>query len=295
MLRTQHEVRTTDGRLLLVEVAGPGRGDVVFWHHGTPGSRFRDQELIAVGAARSLSHVSYSRPGYEGSDRQAGRGIVDCARDVRAIIDQLGLDDGYVVGESAGGPHALAHAAAMPEWVKGAAVLVGSAPYGAEGLDWSKGMAKGNIEEFDAVLGGDATWLAFLEARIKKIKAARDLQQINEALGRLYTEADIRSLEREGLKQYVLRTWKRTAANGLWGWFDDGKALLGEWRFSLNEVKVPVSVWHGEDDRAAPVAHGKWVADHLPNAAFYALPGEGHSSFLDLYGEILDDLIDGGS
>lgn len=293
MLRTQHEVRTADGSLLVVEVGGPGQGDVVFWHHGIPGSRFRDRELLEVGAARGLRHVSYSRPGYEGSDRQAGRGIVDCARDVRAIVDQLGLDSGFVVGESGGGPHALAQAASLPEWTRAVAVIVGPAPYEAKGLDWFAGMAEGNRVEFGAMMAGDAEWLAFLKARLGKIGAAGDLRQLFEALegDDLFTDADFQSLERDGLQDEVMLAWKRIAASGLWGWFDDGKALFRDWGFGLDEVDAPVAVWHGADDRAVPVTHAKWVADNLSNAALHLLCGEGHGSSMDRYGEILDHLL----
>jgi pimeloyl-ACP methyl ester carboxylesterase len=295
MERTQHEVRTAEGHLLLVEVAGPEQGDVVIFHHGTPGSRFRDEEMIDIGADKGLRHVSYSRPGYEGSDRQAGRRVVDCAHDVRAIVDQLGLESGFVVGESGGGPHALAQAASLSGWTLGVAVTVGPAPFEAEGLSWLDGMAPGNREEFEAMMISDAAGQAFLEARIEKLKAARDLRQITEALGDLYTDEDLRSLEKEGVEEYVLDTWSRAATSGLWGWFDDGKAILGDWGFDLDQVKAPVAVWHGEDDRAVPVAHGRWVADHLPNAIFHPLRGEGHSSFFDHYAKVLDDLMHPGT
>lgn len=295
MLRTQHEVRTVDGCLLPVEVAGPERGLPVFFHHGTPGSHRRDEETIEVGVERGLCYVSYARPGYEGSDRQAGRRIADCAEDLRAIVDQLGLESGFVVGESGGCPYALAQAVALPGWVRGVAVLVGPAPFGAEGLDWSDGMAPGNREEVEALLAGDAAGLAFLEATLEKVKVAQDLPQLNQALGCPYTEDDLRSFEGKGLEGYVMDTWRRIAASGLWGWFDDSKALLEDWGFALDQIEAPVAVWHGEDDRAVPISHGKWVADHLANAQFHPLGGQGHSSFLNLYGEILDDLLEASS
>ena len=295
MLRTQHEVRTEDGRLLLVEVAGPEHGDVVFCHHGTPGSRYRDDESLGEGAARGLRHVSYSRPGYEGSDRLAGRRVADCAADLRAIIDQLELEPGFVVGESGGGPHALAHAALLPDWVRGVAVLVGPAPYDAEGLDWLGGMAKENVEEFEAVMAGDETGLQWIEGEIGKIEAAEDLSQLFEIQGDRLAEADRESLSKDAVSEYLMAVWSRIVAGGPWGWLDDMKAITVDWGFGLDQVDTPVAVWHGEDDRAVPVAHGKWVADHLPNATFHLLRGEGHSSPLELYGKVLDDLLEAGS
>jgi len=289
--RTQHEVRTEDGRLLLAEEAGPEQGCPVLLHHGTPGSRYLYEEMIEEGAERGLRHITYSRPGYEGSDRHAGRRVVDCAPDLRAIVDQLGLERGFVVGESGGGPHALAQAASLRDWVRGVAVIVGPAPFEAEGLDWLAGMARENREELDAMLAGEAAGLAFLEAKLEEIRAVENLPQLYEVLGDLLTDADRRSLEREGLDAYLMLVWERIAAGGPWGWFDDAKAFLQNWGFDLGEVEAPVAVWHGVEDRTVSIAHGRWVADHLPNARFHPLDGEGHSSSLDHYGEILDDLI----
>lgn len=295
MLRTQHKVRTADGRLLLVEMAGPEHGVPVVSHHGTPGSRYRDREMIELGAARGLRHVSCSRPGYEGSDRLAGRRIADCAQDLEAIVDQLGLESCFVVGESGGGPYALAQAALLPERVRGVSVIAGAAPFGAEGLDWFGGMAKENREEFDAVREDDAVSLAFLGARLEEFSSAADPQQIEKALGDLATDADRQSLKREGVEEDVMLIWRRIGTGGPWGWFDDGKALFEDWGFSLDQIETEVAVWHGEDDRALPAAHGRWVADNLPKVRLHLCRGDGHSSIMDRYGEILDELVKAGS
>jgi hypothetical protein len=54
----------------------------------------------------------------------------------------------------AGGPHALACGALLPERMTKVAVLVGIAPREAEGLDWLDGMASSNVAEYAAVAHG---------------------------------------------------------------------------------------------------------------------------------------------
>ena len=76
------------------------------------------------------------------------------AEDVLAIADAYGLKKFAVVGRSGGGPHALACAALLPERTTRAAVLVGIAPHGADGLDWFDGMAHSNVMEFTAAANG---------------------------------------------------------------------------------------------------------------------------------------------
>jgi pimeloyl-ACP methyl ester carboxylesterase len=61
----------------------------------------------------------------------------------------------------------------------------------------------------------------------------------------------------------------------------------------LEGVRVPVSLWFGEQDRSMPAAHGRWLADAIPGAQLRLLPGEGHFSLLfGRHRETLDWLAD---
>jgi pimeloyl-ACP methyl ester carboxylesterase len=98
--------------------------------------------------------ISFDRPGYGESERKAGRQVADVSADVLAIAAAYELDRFAVVGRSGGGPYALACAALLPDRVTRAAVLVGLAPQGADGLDWFDGMAQFNVTEFTAAANG---------------------------------------------------------------------------------------------------------------------------------------------
>jgi pimeloyl-ACP methyl ester carboxylesterase len=60
------------------------------------------------------------------------------------------------------------------------------------------------------------------------------------------------------------------------GWLGDGIALYMPWGFDPAEIGVPVTVWHGEDDRVVPVAHGRWLAQAIPGAQLEIHDGDGH-------------------
>ncbi|PWS40591.1 alpha/beta hydrolase, partial [Streptomyces sp. ZEA17I] len=117
-------VRAADGRHLMVERLGDPGGRPVFLLHGTPGSRLGPAPRGMVLYQRRTQLITYDRPGYGGSDRQAGRRVADVVEDVRAIADSLGLERFAVVGRSGGAPHALACAALLPERVTRTAALV---------------------------------------------------------------------------------------------------------------------------------------------------------------------------
>src|SRR5476649_965370 len=100
-----------------VELSGPADGEVVVFHTGTPSAGSLFGPTVDAGTQRGLRHVAYSRPGYGTSERWAGRSVADCALDVAAILDALGIERFFTVGMSGGGPHALACAAILPERV----------------------------------------------------------------------------------------------------------------------------------------------------------------------------------
>ena len=143
------------GRTLAVTEYGDPDGTPVLSLHGTPGSRLRIPPNVADVRTAGLRVITYDRPGYGGSDRQAGRRIVDCVADGVAIADALGLDRFHVAGGSGGAPHALALAARLPERVASVEALVSPAPWDAEGLDWFAGMDPENVAEYEWALAGE--------------------------------------------------------------------------------------------------------------------------------------------
>jgi pimeloyl-ACP methyl ester carboxylesterase len=287
---SERKVRALDGRLLSVQMAGPPGGDPVFFLHGTPGIRGLPDPDIEEGARRGLRHVFYSRPGYAGSDRLPGRSIADCAADVEAIADELGIDDFYVIGESGGGSHALACAALLPRRVRAAAVLAGIAPVNAEGLDWEKGMGEGNRQEFAEMRKGIDALREYLENQAQELRSIRTRAQLLAALDEHLCDADRATIE-GGFGEYLLSAWRQVGEDEIWGWLDDDMAHGKDWGFGLEQIAAPVTVWHGREDPIAPCRHAEWLADRLPSAELRLLDGEGHISLASHYGASLDAMI----
>ena len=96
------ECRREDGRRLEAELAGPEDGALLIFHNGTPDTGMVYGPMVEAGAARGIRHLTYSRPGYGGSDRVEGRRVADCAADVEAIADELGAERFYTAGASGG-------------------------------------------------------------------------------------------------------------------------------------------------------------------------------------------------
>jgi pimeloyl-ACP methyl ester carboxylesterase len=288
--RIELKVRAADGRILSVLVVGPPEADPAFFLHGTPGVLGLPDRDVEEGARRSLRHVLYSRPGYGESDRLPGRSIADCAADVEAIADELGIGDFHVVGESGGASHALACAALLPSRVRAVAVLSGIAPPAAEGLDWEEGMGEGNRREFAAMWKGADVLRGFLEDEVRELRSIETKAQLLAALDGHLCDAD-RAVVEGGFGEYLLAAWRRIGEDGIEGWLDDDLAHGRDWGFGLEQVLSPVTVWHGREDTFVPWRHAEWLADRLPNAELHLLDGEGHISLVSHYGASLDALL----
>jgi len=278
------------GRELEVEVTGPDDGRAVVYHSGTPGAGTLFAPLVDAGAAKGLRHIAYARPGYARSDRHAGRTVADCAADVTAIADELGIDQFFTVGVSGGGPHALACAALLGERVLAAASIGGVAPHDARGLDWTAGMGQENVDEFAAADAGPEELREYLERQREQMLAASG-EDIHTSLESLLSDVD-RSALSGAFAEYLVGDVQRALAPGIWGWFDDDIAHFSDWGFDVDAITRPVAVWQGRLDLFVPFAHGQWLAANVPNAQPQLLDDQGHLSIsLARYGDVLDALI----
>jgi pimeloyl-ACP methyl ester carboxylesterase len=273
-----------------VALDGPDDGQTVIFHTGTPSVTSLFGPLVDLGAERGLRHVVYCRPGYGDSDRRPGRSVADCALDVAAVAEALGVERFFSVGRSGGGPHTLACAALLPDRVIAAATIAGVAPSDAEGLDWLAGMGPENHEEVAAARAGEEQLLAYLKPEREKLLRTSG-PELYLWLGGLASEVD-RNAVTGAYADYMVAGTIAALRHGVYGWLDDDLAFIRPWGFDLEAISRPVTIWQGAQDLMVPLAHGEWLAAHVPGARVHLLPDHGHLSLaLAHYGQLLDDLL----
>jgi pimeloyl-ACP methyl ester carboxylesterase len=283
------QVRLPDGRHVAVQVSGKPSGHPVFVMHGTPGSRVGPLPRSFVLYGLGVRLITFDRPGYGRSDRLESRHVADVAPDVEAISDALGIDQFAVLGRSGGGPHALACAALLPHRVTRAAVLVTLAPWAADGLDWFAGMADSNVAEFTTAANEPEALTANLVQTAANIRA-NPVGHVS-TLGPELTEADQRVVSDAGIRAALAQNYAEALRDSADGWIDDDLAFCSPWGFDLADIKVPVLLWHGQDDVFSPVAHAQWLADQIPNAIVSIAPSAAHFGALEVVPDVLSWLI----
>jgi pimeloyl-ACP methyl ester carboxylesterase len=275
----KHHVGTADGRRLLVSEGGVLDGRAVLVHSGTPNSRLLYEPAVRLAHRQGIHMICYDRPGYGGSDRDPGRSVASCAHDVRTIADALGIERLAVWGISGGGPHAIACAALLPDLVPAVAVLASIAPWGAEGLDYFEGMGRENVEDVELIIRDRVAGRAKLEQeRVESLAATPET--IYTTMETLLSPVDREALT-PTLTKFLYQATQLGLAPGADGWWDDDVAFVEPWGFEFEQIRTPVLLLHGRQDRFVPFTHGEWLARHIPGVEPRLLDEDGHLTLIE--------------
>lgn len=242
-------------------------------------------------AARDLGArvISPDRPGICASEFCAGRKLLDWPGVAQALAEHLGIGSWRVLGISGGAPYAYATAWAAPEKVKAVAVVSG-APAIAE------------LEDHGELLTL-YRWMLALHGRRPGV--LRALFRVARPFARVRHPVRLRPLLLRALQPCdadVLRDSKAfeacfESARQAWGGSAEGVMMDAEiyaqpWGFPLEEVKVPVRLWHGMKDRTFSYQLSERLSRRLPNCRLRLVENAGHYSLpIRNMHEILSDLL----
>ncbi len=275
-----------DGRLLAIERYGQPGGTPVFFFHGYPGSR-RDYRLAdpaeQAASAAGVEVVAISRPGYDSSTDLPGRRIGQWPADVLQVADELGWETFAVIGYSGGGPYALACAHAIAHRISGVACVAPVGPPGTPGMRRSVGLVYTTTPQ--PVRTG-LMWSMSLLSRFTPDPVGLGLASV------VLPQCDRDYLKDQEAAAGLMATWRAAFANGTAGAMRDATLYSEPWGFSISEISIPVSVWHGDADVNVLPSVGESVAASLLGGEWHLLAGEGHVSVLSWLPDILAELGD---
>lgn len=281
------QYKLPDGRELAYAEYGDPRGRPVFFFHGMPGSRlFHPPDEITRRLEVRL--ICVDRPGYGGSTFQPGRRILDWPGDVSALADALGIDTFMVAGHSGGGPYALACAHSLPERIRSAGVLSGAGPVDAQGA--LEGLTPLHKLAFTAgrhmpwSLTRALVWLFFH-------KAAADPARAIDIDARERISADEDVLRLPGVRENCIESDVEAYRQGLVGFSWEVYLVTRPWGFKLEDIQIPVCLWHGTADDFTTTGMACHMAERMPRCKANIYEGEGHMLLIPRWEEILNTLV----
>lgn len=285
------QLRLTDGRLLGLAEYGDPAGEPVFLLHGVPGSRlsFRfAHETALKGRVRLLTP---ERPGYGLSDDLPRRTIVDWVADTVEVADFLGLHCFSVVGVSGGAPYALACGWGLPDRVRAVGVVSGMGPVD-DPLVYEQATPRQRLALF--LFREVPGFIPFLSI-VARLALRRLPERLLWRLASLIPEPGRETLARDDRRDCVLAGLREGFRRGRAGFVRDLQLLVRPWGFSLADVRVPVRLWHGEEDFDVPVLLARATARKLPRCRAVFLQEAGHLWILSHMEEILRGILDAAS
>jgi len=279
----EHTISLKDDRTLAYAEYGDPRGKPVFFFHGTPGSRlFRPRDEVTTRLGVRL--ICVERPGYGESTFQPGRRILDWPQDITQLASHLGIENFAVAGHSGGGPYVEACAYALPDRVTAAAILSGAGPMNTPNA--TQGMTA--LNKFGLTVGRFIPWplwqmLIWIFFHRRADDPAAD---IDRGTGHR-PPADEAQVSRPEVREACIRSEVEAFRPGLRGIAWDTRLLTRPWGFHLEDIHVPVHLWHGTDDDATPISMGRYVAGQIPNCRTTFCEGEAHLLLFPHWEEIL--------
>jgi hypothetical protein len=234
-------------------------------------------------AARGYLAIAIGRSGYAGSTAKPGRITIDIARDVAELADFLGITAMVNVGLSGGGQHAIA--TGLDPRSVGVVTLGSLAPFAEMGEDFYTGMQQADIDEY-------ADALRDINDLVKKFRGWLGTDQGEHFLEEEVSANDKRAQESPSWKIHF-DSCDHTMKSG-WDWVaDDYSSYLKPWGFDPREVKVPIVIWQGGQDKNVPPQHGKWLAEHIAGSTLNLIEDESHVGlYINYEKEAMQSAID---
>jgi 3-oxoadipate enol-lactonase len=244
-----------------------GEGDPVLMIMGFMGSARAWFRLLPHVSGRHRAIVFDNR-GTGDSDRPRGFFTMDdLVSDAIAVLDSAGADRAHVIGVSMGGMIAQHLALDHPERVRSLSLCC-THP-GAQRRD------------------GGPPWRMMASIALRPLMGPGGTFRIVAPL--LYSERT-RTERRDRLEADMrMRSEEVTPAHTALG---QGAAIFRhDTRRRLGDLRMPVLVVHGEEDRLVPVENGRELARLIPHAQLVTVPNAGHLLGTDAEDEVAGALL----
>ena len=268
-------IELKSGRAVAMAEYGDANGEPVMFCHGWPSSRTMAQLTDDAARELNLRIISPDRPGIRHSAFHANRKLLDWPPLIAEVADNLCIADFRMLAVSGGAPYALATAWAMPQRVRAISIVSGAPPI-ADLVNRS-----GLFPLY--------RWMLFFyrkhpEVLRRSFQLARPFLSVRMPLRlrplllKLLQPCDADVLRDSAAFEIFFESQRQAWRGSAHGVMADAQIYAEPWGFRLEEIRVPVRLWHGKADRSFSFLLAEQVASRLPNCRAHFVENEGHYS-----------------
>jgi pimeloyl-ACP methyl ester carboxylesterase len=290
-MKRQNFVQLQGDAVVAFQEYGDPNGLPVVFCHGWPSSCTMAQLTDEPARELGVRIISPDRPGISGSSLQPDRKLADWPLVMERVLDHLGIGEFRALAISGGAPYAYTMAAAMPRRLRAIAIVCGAIPM-AELED-----ARGLLPLYRWMLALHRSRPQLLRrffCMARPILALRPPVRLRPLLLKMLMlrPCDAESLRDAAAFEAIFESQRRAWRGSAEGVMADAQIYAQPWGFSLENVHVPVRLWHGKQDRAFSVHLAEEVAKRFSNCKTRFIDNAGHYSLpIRHMREILKDLI----
>ena len=191
----------------------------------------------------------------------------------------LNLERFAVVGVSGGGPYTAACAWKMADRIVAAGVISSLAPADRVRRELSYG------HQLTALVVR-RTGLINLALGFLDLCARRRPEILIKGMGLVAPLEDKKILSQPEIRSTQIDSVVEAFRGGPPGTALELKLFSHPWGFEVEEIKIPVYLWHGEADLIVPVRMGRYLADQMPTCQARFIPKAGHLWIFEGYEEV---------
>jgi pimeloyl-ACP methyl ester carboxylesterase len=290
-MHTHGVVQLGEHAALAFQEYGDSSGTPVVFCHGWPSSRTMAQLTDEPARNLGIRIISPDRPGISDSTVHFDRKLSDWPPVLEKLLDVLAVDRFRILAISGGAPYAYAAAIALPARVRAIAVVGGVIPFS-------------ELKDFKGLLPLYRWMLTFYRARPQLLRGmfrlVRPFLSIRPPIRLrplilkmlLLRSCDAASLRDDAAFEAIFESQRRAWRGSTEGVMIDAQIYAQPWGFPIENVQVPVRLWHGMEDRAFAVRLAEQIANRFPNCKARFVQEEGHYSLpIRHMREILEDLV----
>jgi pimeloyl-ACP methyl ester carboxylesterase len=252
---------------------GTGSRKLLFFH-GFPGSSSQISLFNSNFKNLDLQVLCFDRPGYNQTDIKSKDSLKDTIQISKELMQQLQWPQAEVIALSGGTPYGIALALQYPQLIKAVRVVCG--------LGYLRNPQIKKYFSFFSLTSMHL--LPFVPGRLLQkiiVPTKRTQSKKRSQVFEFFyptSKSDQETIQARNLGENL--DFALVEAMNLLGRGPklDTKAFFSNWGQEIDQLKVPIHFWHGDEDLVISMNVSIIMSKLIPHAHFTAVPGEGHIS-----------------